>query len=95
MVFNLNFVKRFRAQTKSYTEHPYLVAMALVKWKFHPLELLRHLYSEEPELDLKALPILLKIEICKKIDDCLALGEKEAGLRFCFWTFEFYFSSGS
>lgn len=81
-------MKRFRAQTKSYTEHPYpLVAMALVKWKFHPLELLRHLYSEEPELDLKALPILLKIEICKKIDDCLALREKETGLRdFCFWT---------
>ena len=32
-----------RAQAKTYTEHPYpLVAMALVKWKFHPfLELLR------------------------------------------------------
>lgn len=51
VVFNLLFVKRLRAQTKSYTEHSYsLVVMALVKW-YHPLELLRHLYSEEPELD--------------------------------------------
>lgn len=57
--------------TKTYTEHPYpLVAQwHLQNWKFHPFfsKVLRLLNSEAPELDVEALPVLLKMSTLKRM----------------------------